>query len=265
MKRRRILAGVIGAAALLCLGAGVFRYVQERHAGEEYEELREAVKEETDNEEKSSLEIEKDSENPEGQEKKSLDIPVDFEGLQEYNPDIYAWITIPGTEVDYPIVQHPDDNSYYLTHNTDGKESAEGAIYTESYNSKDFTDPNTVIYGHNMRNGSMFRSLHNYMDRSFFDENREVTIYMPDKILHYEIFAAYLYDSRHLMLSYDFDDSEVFARYLDEIKGIRDMSSFVDTSIEVTAEDQIITLSTCYKGMDDRRYLVQAVLVSIEE
>ena len=111
----------------------------------------------------------------------------------------------------------------------------------------------------------MFRSLHNYMDRSFFDENREVTIYMPDKILHYEIFAAYLYDSRHLMLSYDFDDSEVFARYLDEIKGIRDMSSFVDTSIEVTAEDQIITLSTCYKGMDDRRYLVQAVLVSIEE
>ena len=88
---------------------------------------------------------------------------------------------------------------------------------------------------------------------------------MPDKILHYEIFAAYLYDSRHLMLSYDFDDSEVFARYLDEIKGIRDMSSFVDTSIEVTAEDQIITLSTCYKGMDDRRYLVQAVLVSIEK
>lgn len=265
MKRRRILAGAIGAAALFCLGAGMFRYIQERYAGEEYEELREAVKAETDREEKSSLEIEEGSENPEGQEKKSLDIPVDFEGLQEYNPDIYAWITIPGTAVDYPIVQHSDDNSYYLTHNTDGKESAEGAIYTESYNSKDFTDPNTVIYGHNMRNGSMFRSLHNYMDRSFFDENREVTIYMPDKILHYEIFAAYLYDSRHLMLSYDFDDSEVFARYLDEIKGIRDMSSFVDTSIEVTAEDQIITMSTCYKGMDDRRYLVQAVLVSIEE
>ena len=251
MKKKYVAASVlVFIAAAVCIGIGIWHYLQEKNAGDGYDGLRAEV----------GTGVPKEV--PEGD---PVEIPIDFAALQERNPDVYAWITIPRTAIDYPILQSQTDNTYYLTHTIDGAESPEGAIYTESYNSKDFTDPNTVIYGHNMRNGSMFRSLHNYMDRSFFDENREVTIYMPDKILHYEIFAAYLYDSRHLMLSYDFDDSEVFARYLDEIKGIRDMSSFVDTSIEVTAEDQIITLSTCYKGMDDRRYLVQAVLVSIEE
>ena len=256
MKGRKILAGIIGLAALCCLGMGLYRYVQERQAGEQYEELRETVKTETAAEETEDAEL---------PEKEPVEVPVDFESLKTYNPDIYAWITIPGTQVDYPVVQRPGDNSYYLTHNTDGEESPEGAIFTEDYNSTDFTDPNTILYGHNMKNGSMFRSLHDYMDRSFFDENREVLIYLPDKILHYEIFAAYLYDSRHLMLSYDFDDPDVFAAYLEEIRGIRDMNSFVDTSVEVSGEDRIITLSTCYKGLDDRRYLVQAVLVSIEQ
>lgn len=256
MKGRKILAGIIGLAALCCLGTGLYRYVQERQAGEQYEELRETVKTESAAEETEKTEL---------PEKAPVEVPVDFESLQAHNPDIYAWITIPGTQVDYPVVQRPGDNSYYLTHNTDGEKSPEGAIFTEDYNSTDFTDPNTILYGHNMKNGSMFRSLHDYMDRSFFDENREVLIYLPDKILHYEIFAAYLYDSRHLMLSYDFDDPDVFAAYLEEIRGIRDMNSFVDTSVEVSGEDRIITLSTCYKGLDDRRYLVQAVLVSIEQ
>lgn len=262
MKGRKILTCIIGIAALGCLGTGLVHLWQERHAGEEYEELRESAKTQTA---RTAEDVPEEQTKQEEEASEPPDIPVDFESLQAYNPDIYAWITIPGTAVDYPIVQRPGDNSYYLTHNTDGEESAEGAIFTEDYNSKDFTDPNTVIYGHNMRNGSMFRSLHDYMDRSFFDENREVLIYMPDKILHYEIFAAYLYDSRHLLLNFDFDDPEVFARYLDDIKSIRDMSSFVDNSIEVTAEDKIITMSTCYKGMNDRRYLVQAVLVSIEK
>ena len=262
MKGRKILTCIIGIAALGCLGTGLVHLWQERHAGEEYEELRETAKTQTDG---TAEDVPEEQTKQEEEAAEPPDIPVDFESLQAYNPDIYAWITIPGTAVDYPIVQRPGDNSYYLTHNTDGEESAEGAIFTEDYNSKDFTDPNTVIYGHNMRNGSMFRSLHDYMDRSFFDENREVLIYMPDKILHYEIFAAYLYDSRHLLLNFDFDDPEVFARYLDDIQSIRDMSSFVDNSVEVTAEDKIITMSTCYKGMNDRRYLVQAVLVSIEK
>lgn len=82
-------------------------------------------------------------------------IPVKFGELQSVNPDVYAWITVPGTEIDYPILQHPSDNSYYLMHNIDGSYGYPGCIYTENLNSKDFTDNNTVIYGHNMKNDSM--------------------------------------------------------------------------------------------------------------
>src|SRR5699024_5693991 len=142
---------------------------------------------------------------------------------------------------------------------------AEGAIFTENYNTKTFEDPNTVIYGHDMKNGSMFQSLHNYMDRSFFDENREVLIYLPDEIRHYKIFAAYLYDNRHLLQSFDFGNKEIYQKYLENIFSMRDMNAFIDTSMEVTSEDKIITLSTCYAGISTQRYLVQAVLVSIEK
>ena len=92
-----------------------------------------------------------------------------------------------------------------------------------------------------------------------------VLIYLSDKILHYEIFAAYLYDDRHLLESFDFEDEDVFEAYLNRIFSIRDMNSFIDTDMEVTAEDKIITLSTCYSNESNQRYLVQAVLVSIDE
>ena len=71
------------------------------------------------------------------------------------NPDVYAWITVPGTEIEYPILQHPSDNSYYFMHNIDGSYGYPGCIYTENLNSKDITDNNTVIYGHNVKNDSM--------------------------------------------------------------------------------------------------------------
>ena len=99
-----------------------------------------------------------------------------------------------------------------------------------------------------MKNGSMFQSLHKYMDRSFFDANRD-TVYLPDKILHYKIFAAYLYDNRHLHLSFDFWDKEQYEGYLQQIFSMRNMNAFVDTNMEVTPEDKIITLSTCYAGI----------------
>ena len=84
---------------------------------------------------------------------------LDWESLSKENEDIYAWIYIPGTLVDYPIVQHPTDDSYYLNHNIDGSYGKPGCIYTEKINSKDFTNYNTVIYGHNMKNGDMFANI----------------------------------------------------------------------------------------------------------
>ena len=88
---------------------------------------------------------------------------IDFAAAQAVNPDVYAWIWIPGTNIDYPILQsETEDDAYYLNHTIEKKEGLPGTIYTEKYNGKDFSSPVTVIYGHNMKNGSMFADLHKY-------------------------------------------------------------------------------------------------------
>lgn len=237
----------------------------ERETASETEEWTEVQESETEQLSEETDETEGSPETEELSEAEPVEIPIDFASLQEMNPDIYAWIQVEGTPIDYPIVQHPEDNRFYLDHTAEGEEAIEGALFTEDYNELDFQDPNTVIYGHNMRNGSMFGSLQKFRDRDFFNENREITVYLPDEILHYEIFAAYLYDSRHLLQSFDFSDEDVFEDYIRSIFSVRGMESFVDSSVEVDKDSKILTLSTCYKGMDEKRYLVQAVLVSEEK
>ena len=191
--------------------------------------------------------------------------PVDFPGMWEVNEDVYAWITIPGTVIDYPILQHETDNTYYLNYNIDGSYGYPGCIYTENMNSKDFTDNNTVIYGHNMKNGTMFAGLHKYKDESFFEENTQIFIYTPEREYVYTIFAAYTYDDRHLLYSFDFANEEVYATYLEEIQNMRSMSALIREDMTVTAEDKIITLVTCIGNQPEKRLLVQAVLEPAKE
>ena len=186
--------------------------------------------------------------------------PVDFAGMWEVNEDVYAWITVPGTVIDYPILQHATDNTYYLNYNIDGSYGYPGCIYTENMNSKDFTDNNTVIYGHNMKNGTMFAGLHKFEDRSFFEENTKVYIYTPEREYEYTIFAAYIYDDRHLLYSFDFANNDVYANYLEDILNMRSMNALIREDITVTAEDKIITLVTCIGNQPSKRLLVQAVL-----
>ncbi len=186
--------------------------------------------------------------------------PIDFEGMWEVNKDVYAWITIPGTAIDYPILQHETDNTYYLNYNIDGSYGYPGCIYTENMNKKDFTDNNTIIYGHNMKNGTMFADLHKYENSAFLEENNQIYIYLPDKELHYTIFAAYVYDDRHLMYSFNFSDSAVYENYLESVFAIRSMNANIRDDISVTKEDKIITLVTCIASQPDKRLLVQAVL-----
>ena len=193
---------------------------------------------------------------------------LDWNALAEENEHIYAWIYIPGTNVDYPMVQHPENINYYLDHNLDHSSGLPGCIYTENFNSKDFTDPNTVIYGHNMKNGSMFATLHKYEDKAFFEENRFVYIYTPDKVLVYDIFAAYEFSDLHLMLSFDFESKESFELYLGGIREINDMNAHHRDEVEVTGDDKIITMSTCIGSKPNNRWLVVGVLLgekTIEE
>lgn len=186
--------------------------------------------------------------------------PVDFKKLKKQNPDIYAWINIPNMVVDYPILRNKNNDRFYLTHSVDLKKSKSGAIYTHNYNDMDFDDFNTVIYGHNMKNGTMFGSLKKFRDKTFFEQNRYINIYMPGRILKYEIFAAYVFDDRHILLNFDFSNMDVRKEYLDMIFSTRMISANIKHDITVTENDKIITLSTCTSN-DSERYLVQGVLI----
>lgn len=190
---------------------------------------------------------------------------INFTELWEVNTDLYAWIRIPNTMVDYPIAQYQgNDDTYYLDHNMYKEWAFAGCIYTEKANNKDFSDPNTILYGHNMLNGSMFRELHNFRDTEFFNKNQYIYVYLPDRTLTYQIFSAYEYDDRHILNSFDFTDKKVFQEYLDYAQNPVSSMMYNKRDLNVTADDKIITLSTCLGDIKTSRYLVQGVLINEE-
>ena len=249
----KILYILLVVACLLCIG-GMVLYLMKGTAGE-------LTVENDTMEETASGEVAVSEELAE-EAKELAELPVDFEKLQMENPEIYAWICIPGTKIDYPILQHEgEDQGYYLTRDLHGENSKAGSIYTEHYNRKDFTDPNTVIYGHNMKNGSMFHNLRYFAEREYFEEHEELYIYVPGKILKYQIFSCYEYDDRHILGSFDFSDEEVYASYLKDIMNPRSMYTMLREDVALTTENCIVTLSTCVANRPNNRRLLQAVFV----
>ena len=193
-----------------------------------------------------------------------VDIPqknLDWEYIHGLNKDIYAWITIPNTQIDYPILQHETDDSYYLSHNMDGSKGYPGCIYTEKANYKDFLDFNTVIYGHNMKSGMMFRNLHDFEDRTFFDNNKYIYIYTEEETMVYEIYAAYTANDAHILNTNDFSTELGRQAYLEtSLAKAEAGGGNVRDEVEVTSDSVIITLSTC-TSRSDQRYLVQALRI----
>ena len=188
--------------------------------------------------------------------------PIDFKSLQDINSEVYAWVKVPNTNIDYPIAQSSTDDSYYIHHNIYGKWIYSGTIYTEMQNRKDFSDPNTVIYGHNMSKGYMFHNLNFFQKEDFFNKTREFYIYTPGHILTYTIFAAYQYDDRHILNSFDFTDEQVYSDYIESAKNPISMIKNVRNDVTVTTKDKIVTLYTCYGTGKKYRYLVQGVLTN---
>ena len=136
---------------------------------------------------------------------------INFKKLIKINSDIYAWIYVPGTRIDYPVAQSQESDDHYLKYNFKNEPEFAGCIYTE-------------------------------------------------KTYTYTIFAAYKFDDRHLLKTFNFKNKKKFENYLRNVKNIRDMGSHVRKDQEVTSNDKIITLSTCVGGQPNNRYLVQAVL-----
>lgn len=189
---------------------------------------------------------------------------VNFKDLIKINPDIYAWIYIPNTNVDLPVAQSApgEDDGFYLNHNVYKNYQFAGTIYSEKHNKLDFSDPVTLLYGHNMLNGTMFASLHNFNDKNFFNKNNTIFIFTKDKILTYLVYAAYQYDDRHILNSFDMEDPQSLKEYQKSTLQKRPYYCNVRDGISLDENDKILTLSTCMDGGGNVRYLVQGVLVN---
>ena len=194
------------------------------------------------------------------------DLNVDFAELKSINTDIYAWIYIPNTNVDYPVLRGAADKDdfFYLDHNMYRQYQFAGSVYSELKNNPDMHDPVTVLYGHNMRDGSMFAALHQFSKADFFDDNTTAFVLTEDKIFTYLIYAAYTFDNRHILNSYDFNNAESFQDYLDSTLKPRSFDYNVRENVELTTENRILTLSTCTES-SGTRFLVQGVLVDEHE
>ncbi|MBO3756290.1 class B sortase [Streptococcus suis] len=182
------------------------------------------------------------------------------------NPDVYAWVSVDGTRIDYPIAQHPTDDSYYLSHDLDGNETYYGAIFTELVNTKTFNDPVTIVYGHAMVDDSMFGSLDYFADQQFFKDHTQITIDTLDHHYEYDIIAAHPYVYDHLFHSFQLGTRSGLRTYLDTLKERVETygGAYREQSID-SEKDKVLILSTCDAISDSYRYVVTAKLRTVSE
>lgn len=190
------------------------------------------------------------------------DSPIDFAALQADNPDIFAWLYIPNTGINLPVLQNPFDDAYYLTHDPDRNEDVYGSVFAQIANARDLTDPVTVLYGHDGE--GQLKNLHYFEDEEFFAQNQELYVYIPGHVLTYRIVAAYKYDNRHILNSFDFADPAVLQQYYDSVLNPDSLLLNVREGATLdAAKDRIIQLSTCMldEFHGSSRYIVTGVLV----
>lgn len=186
---------------------------------------------------------------------------LDFSALQGINPDIYAWIEIEGTKVDYPVLQSPDNDDRYLNTAYDGSRYIGGAIFTQAtYNSNDFNDPVTLIYGHTMASGTLFGQLQRvYTSPEGFASHGEVTLYLPDEVRYYDVFAAVPFENIHIMHNYDFTVEYWYENFFDRVFNVRSLGANFNEEKRPQPGDRVIILSTCLNEDSSKRFLVMAV------
>lgn len=260
MKKVWVIILAVSLAVFVVAGINVFRLGSEYRKGiQEYEKLENYAEVADD----TAIETaEEETEAAEAEEEKvtiPVSLDVRFDELQSLNEDFVGWIYYAPLELSYPIVRG-DDNDYYTHYTFEGEKNASGAIFMDFLNRKDFTDYNTIIYGHNMRNGTMFGSLKKLLnDESYLEEDQNFYIFTEDATYMYEIFAVYLTkaDSNTYNLIRSEEEQQALLDYVAE-------NATYLSDKEVTAQDQIVTLSTCHGLHSTNRTVVMGVLVASE-
>ena len=180
--------------------------------------------------------------------------------LSAMNADVAAWIYSADTVIDYPVVQG-SDNVYYLDHIFDGTYNKLGTLFVDCRNAPGFSDWNTIIYGHNMNNGSMFASLTNYTKQAYYEAHPEMFLVTPDGTFRLELFSGYVTPSDSDAYTFSFADASAFSEFLESIRARSDF----DSPVSVEVSDRIVTLSTCTYDFEDARYVVHGKLVQVAD
>lgn len=178
---------------------------------------------------------------------------MNFSAAQAENPDVVAWLTIEGIGVDYPIMQ-TTDNTYYLTHTAQRRTNKMGALFLDYRTSGDFSDFNSVVYGHWLKSGRMFGQLSRMRETSYFNRITQGTLYTPQGTYRLEIFAAVLAESTSNMYTYIFPSAQSRQAHLDSIRS----HAVQYRDIGVTTDDRLLALSTCSYEYEGARTLVFA-------
>ncbi len=186
-------------------------------------------------------------------EEEEQPLEVDFDALRQLNGDVVAWLYVPGTRINYPVVQG-HDNNYYLYRLLDGTWNDNGTLFLDYRCRADFSDENSIIYGHHMRSGTMFATLTKYKDQSFYDEHPFLYLTTPTQKYRVDLFAGCIVEVDANIYQNEIPP-ECLAKYIGR-------STFYPNH-DIAAEGPILTLSTCSFEFENARYVVLGVLVPI--
>lgn len=222
----------------------------------EYEQYEKEFVKKVENPKKNMDTAQKDSnKNRMDENKTDAPVTVDFQSLKTINSEIVGWIYMEGTKISYPIVQGKD-NSFYLNHTVDGSDNASGAIFLDCNNKPDFSDPNSILYGHNMKNGSMFRKLLEYLTGDAYQKSPYFWILTPENNWKYEIqsvFTAKINSFPHQLFEQRDDGFKEFLQNMKQASAIS-----ISEEHKIMQAENVITLSTC-NGNSQSRTVVQGI------
>lgn len=248
---RKIINIILVAIIIVCLsiiGYKYYNYNKDDKLNSEIQDLQPVINEASDLDNNFSGENDGQDQSKEGNYVNS----ANEEELKSINSDYKMWIQIENTNINYPVVQG-SDNDYYLKHNFRKESNISGTVFVESANDID-NDKNIILYGHNMRNGTMFNNITNYKEESFFNEDNKINIIMNNTLYEYEVFSVYVKNVSEVNLAIGFANEDEFINYAyNEAE-----ESLYKKDVDFSAEDNLITLVTCSYEFTDARTIVVA-------
>lgn len=188
-------------------------------------------------------------------EAKKSEREIDFDKLKSINPDVIGWLYSKDTTIDYPVVQG-SDNDYYLSHLFDNTQNSSGSVFMDYTKNKNFKSKNTILYAHNMKNGSMFASLMGYKDPEYYNSHKTLELYTPNQNYEIEVVYGFVIDA------YKWDDNKfVLDENVDDLLLHAKSNTTFNSGKNISDNDKIITLSTCSYEMEEGRYVLIGKLI----